>query len=81
MPKTLNQPHFQRRPQPTLEDRLDSVGFDMLRDEKDEALHLAERCLADVESAADALNPSDYRQLSDLFEGVIFIIKAFRSRL
>ena len=81
LPKTLNQPHFQRRPQPTLEDRLDSVGFDMLRDEKDEALHLAERCRADVESTADALNPSDYRQLSDLFEGVIFIIKAFRSRL
>ncbi len=81
LPKLLSQPHFRARPQPTLEDRLDSVGFEVLRDEKDEALHLAERCLADVESVADALKPSDYQQLSNLFEGAIVIVKAFRARL
>lgn len=81
LPPTLNHPHFRGCPQPTLEDRLDSVGFEMLRDEKEEALHLAKRSLADVESVADALEPNDSRQLKDLFEGTIFIIKAFRARL
>jgi len=79
LPKVLSQAHFGE--QSGLENRLDKVGVEMLRNEKDEALHLAEHCLADIEQAADILEPNDYKLLKDLFEGVVFIVKAFRARL
>lgn len=79
LPKVLSQEHF--GDQSGLEKRLDKAGIEMLRNEKDEALHLAERSFADIEGAAGALKPDDYRQLKALFEGVIFVVRAFRARL
>jgi len=79
LPKVLNQAHFGSQSQ--LENRLAEVGIEVLRDEKAEALHLAEHCLADIENIEGCLKSNDYKRLKELFEGVILIVKAFQVRL
>ena len=53
------------------------LGMEFLRDEKRQALELAERNLAELQEAREALRSDDYAQLVDQFERVILIIRCF----
>ncbi len=65
----------------SLDERLDRVGLEFLRDEKREALRLARCSLADIREAGSALVPEEYRLLLDLFEGTILLIRGVIAHL
>jgi hypothetical protein len=62
-------------------DRVQLLGMDYLRDEKRQAANLAEASLEDIRLAQGKLEQRDYDQLARLFEGEIFIIRAYELTL